>query len=121
MRECEQLLQSHGERLWRRDDGCIAPEPGAPPLTSHLSPAMASPLLQLRISNFISTVNCGDEMILSRDGSVEKGTGLIFGYGHEGYYLQDDPQRVDLGVTVTTEEVLLMAADVARDTGAELA
>ena len=82
---------------------------------------MASPLLQLRIANFISTVNCGDEMILSRDGSLEQGTGLIFGYGHEGYYLEDGCHRADLGETVTTAEVLRIAADVARDTGAELA
>jgi hypothetical protein len=35
VRECEQLLQSRGERLWRRDDGSIAPD-GAAPLASQL-------------------------------------------------------------------------------------
>jgi hypothetical protein len=59
-------------------------------------------------------------MILSQHGSVEQGTGLILGYGHTGWYLQDSGHRVELGATVTAEEVLFMAADWASDTGAEL-
>jgi hypothetical protein len=78
-------------------------------------------ILQSRIDNFISTVNCGDEMILSQHGSVEQGTGLILGYGHTGWYLLDSGHRVELGATVAAEEVLLMAADWASDTGVELA
>ena len=78
-------------------------------------------IFQSRIDIFISTANCGDEMVLSRYGSLEKGTGLILGYGHTGWYLQDSGHRVELGATVTAEKVLFMAADWASDTGAELA
>jgi hypothetical protein len=78
-------------------------------------------IFESRIENFISVANCGDEMVLSCYGSVEKGTGLILGYGSDGWYLQDDGLRADLGLTVTLDDVLANATDWARDTGAELA
>jgi len=76
---------------------------------------------ELRIENFISNANFGDEMVLSRSGSVEQGTGLILGYGGRGWYLLDGRVTADLGVTVTVNDVLANATDWARDAGAELA
>ena len=73
-----------------------------------------------RITNFISSANFGDEIILSRTGSVEQGTGLILGNGRNGWYLRDDGHRANLGATVTLEEVLADAAAWARDTDSEL-
>jgi predicted Zn-dependent protease len=78
-------------------------------------------ILESRIADFISHANCGDEIALSRNASVEQGVGLIFGYDSQGFYLQDSGQRASLGVTVTADDVLTNATDWARDTGAELA
>ena len=78
-------------------------------------------ILETRIASLLATANCGDEIVLSRLGSVEQGTGLILGYGHEGWYLQDSGHRADLGVTVTLGQILADAAAWARDTGSELA
>lgn len=78
-------------------------------------------ILEARVSDFIATANCGDEIVLSRLGSIEQGTGLILGYGPEGWYLQDDGHCADLGTTVTAKEILADATAWARDTGSELA
>ena len=79
-----------------------------------------NPSIKSRITSFISNANFGDEIILSRTGSVEQGTGLILGSGPEGWYLQNGGHRANLGATVTLEEVLADAAAWARDTDSEL-
>ena len=78
-------------------------------------------IFEFRIADFIANANFGDEMVLSRSGSVEQGTGLILGCGGQGWYLQDGSSRADLGVHVTVDDVLANATDWARDAGAELA
>lgn len=77
-------------------------------------------IFESRIANFISHANDGDQILLSRAGSVEQGTGLILGYEGSGWYLQDGGHRADLGDTVTLAQVLADATAWARDTGAEL-
>ena len=77
-------------------------------------------IFESRIATFISHANDGDEIVLSRLGSVEQGTGLILGYRGTGWYLQDSGHRADLGATVTLDQILANAVAWSRDTGAEL-
>ena len=72
-----------------------------------------------RIAQFARTCNDGDEICLSRTGSVEQGTGLILGCGPTGFYLQDDRHKAELNTT-DPAAVAAAAEEWAADTECDL-
>lgn len=76
--------------------------------------------LHQRVEQFLDTANPGDEIALSKGADVETGTGLILGFGSNGFYLLDSTSRGELGLTTTADDVLAAVLCWAHDTDAEL-